>query len=426
MIRRRMTVKRVDPWSVLKLGLVVNIAGAAILVITGMVVWSVIRRLQLIERVCEQAQSLLGFETCTISGVDIMRSGLLLAGLLVVVATGVMVFLAFLYNLIADLTGGIEVSMLDHSGQRGPSTATGGVQLSPELQSSTGSSRPAVPARPGPVMAASTRDQTMSSAAARPPAETPRDDPARPTPTPVAERPGMFERAAAAGAAVKQVADRTGSALSEAGRRATTTLADVTQDEATTRARRSEASRRSLDELASDPLDDTGELPAGERPRRPGDEAAGPRRDDARSGDGRFGQASGNGRPSQAASSSRQEGRRRESSGGTRPESDGSSPSSPSRATSGGGRAPAPDRRTSASATGSGSRGRPPSSDDGDRSPQEAAAARVREQSRRAGQASEASGEKLPPRDADGRFVSREEPRGPQDDLFGDHPLQGD
>ncbi len=53
MIRRRMTVKRVDPWSVLKLGLVVNIAAAAILVVTGVVVWSVVRRLQLVERVCE-------------------------------------------------------------------------------------------------------------------------------------------------------------------------------------------------------------------------------------------------------------------------------------------------------------------------------------------------------------------------------------
>lgn len=140
MIRRRMTVKRVDPWSILKLGLVLNIAGAAILVITGVVIWSVIRRLQIIERVCEQAQSLLGFESCNVDGVEIMRTGLLLAGLLVVVVTGVMVFAAFLYNLIADLTGGIEVSMLDHSGQM--RTASGGVQVSPELTGPVGDTQP--------------------------------------------------------------------------------------------------------------------------------------------------------------------------------------------------------------------------------------------------------------------------------------------
>ncbi|MBY5161300.1 DUF3566 domain-containing protein [Salsipaludibacter albus] len=274
MIRRRMTVKRVDPWSVLKLGLVVNIAGAAILVVTGVVVWSVVRRLMLVERVCEQAQGLLGFESCAVDGVQIMRTGLMLAGLSVVVATGVMVFLAFLYNLIADLTGGIEVSMLDHSGQV---RSAGGVEVSPELRTDHGRGRQ----QTGPPRAAANTGApavdphpTMASATARPQTEVPLVD-ARPQPprgpveaaprsapaTPPEPRgPGIFERATAvagaAGAAVKGAAERSGAAVKEtgtklgdAGRRATTTLADVTEPEAAERAERAKAHRESLDQL---------------------------------------------------------------------------------------------------------------------------------------------------------------------------------
>lgn len=393
MIRRRMTVKRVDPWSVLKLGLVVNIAGAAILVITGMVVWSVIRRLQLIERVCEQAQSLLGFESCTINGVDIMRSGLLLAGLLVVVATGVMVFLAFLYNLIADLTGGIEVSMLDHTAGRSR-TASGGVEVAPELRrDTTGTSRRRAPESTGtPVMTSSTSDQTISSAAARPNTQVPL---AQDTATEAAStsRPGMLDRVAATGAVVRGAADRTGAALSEAGRRATSALADATEGEAESRARRTEAAQTSLDDLATDPMSDTGELPVPDRPR-----SDWPGHDPQRRASG-----SGNGRSPSAGPSA--------AGGGG---SAGGSPTPSARATSEDGQGSDP------------SPGRADRPDDGARSPQEAAAARVRARTSSGSTSSSESDPDLPRRDSDGRFVSLRNRDEQADDLFGQHPGRGD
>lgn len=404
MIRRRMTVKRVDPWSVLKLGLAINIAGAAILVVTGVVVWSVVRRLQLVERICEPATNLLGLESCTVDGVELMRTGLLLAGLLVVVATGVMVFSAFLYNLIADLTGGIEVSMLDHSGQT--RTSSGGVEVSPEL--TTGAMAPARTGGTGrtgrpaetPVHTGSTGpllapvgDQTIVSAAARPNTAVPLlvkdgDQPPVVTSTPEDERPGMLERAAAAGAVVKGAADRTGAVLTEAGRRATTALTEATEREAAARAQRTEAASQSLDDLEAAPT-----------PR-----ARGPARttDVATSGsDSRRGVATREvevesawpGRdPDDEARRSREDAaardrRRRSGSGGSGSVGAGSDGSGPDSLGSDGSGAP---------------------------SPQEAAAARVRAQS---------SSDPTPPRDADGRFVS---PDASPDDLFGSHPQRSE
>lgn len=404
MIRRRMTVKRVDPWSVLKLGLVINIAGAAILVFTGMVVWSVVRRLQLVDRICEPATNLLGLESCTVNGVALMRTGLLLAGLLVVVTTGVMVFSAFLYNLIADLTGGIEVSMLDHAGQ--VRSASGGVEVSPELRTTgavaaagTGRTtragpppdRPARTGTTGPVMAP-TGDPTLSSAAARPNTVVPLllDDEPPPASASPADRPGMMERAAVAGAMVRGAADRTGAVLSEAGRRATTALTEATEGEAAARAQRAEASRQSLGDLEASPP-------------RPG------------GGDGRP-----TGWPASPGPDGRDSGATREEGGdaswpgrradiGTRRDRDPVEAHDPVES-----RDPAESRDARRSADGDGSG----PDDAGAPSPQEAAAARVRAQAN--------SGE-TPPRDADGRFVSPDPGADPSaEDLFGSHPKRSE
>jgi hypothetical protein len=234
MIRRRMTVKRIDPWSVLKLGLVINIATAAILVLTGVIVWSVIRRLQIIERICEQGQNILGFESCVVEGSTILRNGFMMAGLGVVVFTGVMVFLAFLYNLIADLTGGIQVTMLDQSGDlQSARSATGGVQVAPELQT-TGRGRPPVRTRSSAAEAepelrqeGATKERVV--AASRKAAE-------------VSER--ATER-------IKDAAQKASTAIGEAGRKASESLANATATEATNRANQAEADTQSLDAVTS-------------------------------------------------------------------------------------------------------------------------------------------------------------------------------
>ncbi|MDP9022948.1 MAG: DUF3566 domain-containing protein [Actinomycetota bacterium] len=110
MARRKMTVRRIDPWSVLKFGAIVNACILVIALLGFGLVWFLIRQLGIIEQACQLATDV-GFEECGINGGNLFRMLLLLGILGVIIATGLMVLFTFLYNLIADLIGGIELSV---------------------------------------------------------------------------------------------------------------------------------------------------------------------------------------------------------------------------------------------------------------------------------------------------------------------------
>jgi hypothetical protein len=111
-VRRRLTLKRVDPWSVLKFGFVANLVLLAVFLLVAGVVWFIIERLALVEQACAIATDV-GFTQCGVNFGNLFRALILLGLLWVVVQTAVLVFLSFLYNLIADLTGGLTVTMYD-------------------------------------------------------------------------------------------------------------------------------------------------------------------------------------------------------------------------------------------------------------------------------------------------------------------------
>lgn len=122
MARRRMAIKRFDPWSVLKFGAVANLILLAIFLLVTAVVWFIVDRLELVEQACEIALEV-GFSSCAVSASGLFQALLLLGLLWAVVQTAVLVFLAFLHNLIADLTGGVVLGVVDDTPVR-PDTGT--------------------------------------------------------------------------------------------------------------------------------------------------------------------------------------------------------------------------------------------------------------------------------------------------------------
>src|SRR5690606_27859411 len=114
--RRRMTVKRIDPWSVLKFAVIVNLALLAVGLLVAAIVWMIIDRLQLVDQVCSILLDV-GFTACGVNAGNLFRALILLGLLWVVVQTAVMVFFAFLYNLIADLTGGLTFGVVEEIGK---------------------------------------------------------------------------------------------------------------------------------------------------------------------------------------------------------------------------------------------------------------------------------------------------------------------
>ena len=159
MVRRRLTVKRIEPWSVLKFGAVANLALLAIGLLVAYVFWFIIERLNIIDQVCAIATDV-GFTQCGVNAGNLFRALVLLGLLGVVVQTAVLVFLSFLHNLIADLTGGLALSVIDD---------TPGAAQRAETATRTAAAVPPVQAEPRPRATPPPREEQPSSTRAHHP-----------------------------------------------------------------------------------------------------------------------------------------------------------------------------------------------------------------------------------------------------------------
>ncbi|MFO7777630.1 MAG: DUF3566 domain-containing protein [Nitriliruptoraceae bacterium] len=122
MARRRLTIKRLDPWSVLKFGAFANVVLYAVFLLVAGVVWFIVDRLQLVDQACEIALDV-GFTSCGVNAGNLFQVLALLGAMWVIVQTAVLVFLAFLHNLIADLTGGLVIGVIDDGASDGNAAA---------------------------------------------------------------------------------------------------------------------------------------------------------------------------------------------------------------------------------------------------------------------------------------------------------------
>lgn len=186
MVRRRLTLKRIDPWSVLKFGFVANIVLLVMFLLVALVVWLIIDRLAIVDQLCDIALDV-GFDQCGVNFGNLFRALLLLGLLWMVVQTAVLVFLSFLHNLLADLTGGLAVTVNDTTpgaAARGPtphasaSTSTASGQTPPPSGAATGTP-PVPPLRRDP-----------QATAAIPPQDRPARDPDGPAQAPPSRPPG--------------------------------------------------------------------------------------------------------------------------------------------------------------------------------------------------------------------------------------------
>jgi len=109
--RRTVQIRRIDPWTVLKLSVVFNFVFLLFFMLIVTLLWTLIEQTGTVEQILEVLRQ---------AGVAVdLRTGpigraLFLVGLLAVVASaGANVFFCFLYNLVADLAGGLRVTLED-------------------------------------------------------------------------------------------------------------------------------------------------------------------------------------------------------------------------------------------------------------------------------------------------------------------------
>lgn len=110
-VRRRTIVRKVDPWSVLKLSLIFYFCLLLVVMLGLAVFWTVVNRLGVIETMLAFLGEL-QFDV-EIHGGNLARAVFLTGLLNVVLWSGINVFAALLYNLVADVIGGLKLTLLD-------------------------------------------------------------------------------------------------------------------------------------------------------------------------------------------------------------------------------------------------------------------------------------------------------------------------
>ena len=114
-----MTVDRVDPWTVLRLSFLLSLAAAVITIVAVMLLWGMLQVAGVFGSVDETLESVLGDGALTItqyfSFVRVFSVAVLIAAVDVVLITALATIGAFLYNLAASLTGGLEMTVTEDS-----------------------------------------------------------------------------------------------------------------------------------------------------------------------------------------------------------------------------------------------------------------------------------------------------------------------
>jgi hypothetical protein len=107
--RRRVTLHRIHPWSVLKLSLIFYFCMLLVVMVGLAMFWSIVIRLGVIQALQEEADKF--GAAVSVNGGNLARLVFLIGLVNVVLWSAINVFMAFLYNLIADLVGGFRVTL---------------------------------------------------------------------------------------------------------------------------------------------------------------------------------------------------------------------------------------------------------------------------------------------------------------------------
>lgn len=106
----RRTLRRVDPWSVLKFSLLFYFSVMLVFLFAGMILYFAASAAGIVREIEKFIQGV-GWPEFRLHPVQVLRVGVLIGITQVIIWSTVNVFLAFLYNLVADVVGGIQITM---------------------------------------------------------------------------------------------------------------------------------------------------------------------------------------------------------------------------------------------------------------------------------------------------------------------------
>ena len=116
--RVRRLVRHIEPWSVLKVSLILYFCAWLVLLFVGVTLWNLAVNSGLVANVENFVVELFALESFRINADQIFRIAAVGGLLLVVFASGLTVLAAVLFNLISDITGGVRLTVVEEETAR--------------------------------------------------------------------------------------------------------------------------------------------------------------------------------------------------------------------------------------------------------------------------------------------------------------------
>ena len=112
-------LRRVEPWSVLRFSVLFYASFFVVLLVAGLLLWIAASITGVVGDIENFIKELFALDAFSFRAVTMLSASVLGGLVLVLVGTGLNVLMAVLYNLIADVIGGVEVTVAeDDSGRR--------------------------------------------------------------------------------------------------------------------------------------------------------------------------------------------------------------------------------------------------------------------------------------------------------------------
>jgi transmembrane protein DUF3566 len=109
--KARVVLRKVEPWSVLKISFLFYLCVMVVIIGAMMILYTILGAIGALDSLTRLIRDLFADQSFEIHGGWLFTRGLSIGLALVVLWTLINVFIVFLYNLLSDVVGGIEVTL---------------------------------------------------------------------------------------------------------------------------------------------------------------------------------------------------------------------------------------------------------------------------------------------------------------------------